>query len=325
MAAQDPFLQGVVGSVPSEIATPPKSWLGRNWKKLLLIVPLGALVFVGAILVLVMGGIRNSEVAKEAAGRAQTNPLVVERLGNGITEGWLMSGTINVNGASGDADLAVPISGPKGKGTVYVTARKMGGTWNYSQMTAMIDGSSDKIDLLSNGTPVASAAPTSPAQPAEAPMVAAASPPTDSPASAPAAGPSDPQPAGVIQTQETNEEGVVGELTDCRRSEGVLTIKVRYRNTSSKKAHLTFTHWNAHGDDAKYYVTAGNKKFFMLTDSEGTVLSTNSTGNGVETDLDAGKTFLWWAKYPAPPADVKKINFITPLSSPFEDVPITDK
>ena len=156
-------------------------------------------------------------------------------------------------------------------------------------------------------------------------MVAAASPPTDSPASAPAAGPSDPQPAGVIQTQETNEEGVVGELTDCRRSEGVLTIKVRYRNTSSKKAHLTFTHWNAHGDDAKYYVTAGNKKFFMLTDSEGTVLSTNSTGNGVETDLDAGKTFLWWAKYPAPPADVKKINFITPLSSPFEDVPITDK
>jgi len=132
--------------------------------------------------------------------------------------------------------------------------------------------------------------------------------------------------AGVIQSQETNEEGVVGELTDCRRSEGVLTIKVRYRNTSSKKAHLTFTHWNASAvDNAKYYVTAGNKKFFMLTDSDGTVLSTNSTGNGVETDLDAGKTFLWWAKYPAPPAEVKKINFMTPLSSPFEDVPITDK
>jgi hypothetical protein len=41
--------------------------------------------------------------------------------------------------------------------------------------------------------------------------------------------------------------------------------------------------------------------------------------------LDPGKTYLWWAKYPAPPAEVKKINFMMPITSPFEDVPITDK
>ena len=40
--------------------------------------------------------------------------------------------------------------------------------------------------------------------------------------------------AGVIQTQETNEEGVVGELIECRRSEGVLTIKIRFRNNLDK-------------------------------------------------------------------------------------------
>jgi hypothetical protein len=135
------------------------------------------------------------------------------------------------------------------------------------------------------------------------------------------------EPAGVIQTQETNDEGVVGELIECRRSEGVLTIKVRFRNTSNKPANLLFIHAHDDNDFPKFYVTAGNKKFFVLKDTDGTVLSTNSigSGGGVEANLDPGKTYLWWAKYPAPPAEVKKINFMMPITSPFEDVPITDK
>ena len=131
--------------------------------------------------------------------------------------------------------------------------------------------------------------------------------------------------AGVIQTQETNQEGLVAELTECRRSEDVLTIKVRFRNTSTKPSHLKFTNWNAPGDNEKFYVTAGKKKYFMLKDSEGTYLSSNSASNPAELNLEPGQTFLWWAKYPAPSADVKKINFMMPVTPPFEDVPITDK
>ena len=133
------------------------------------------------------------------------------------------------------------------------------------------------------------------------------------------------QVSDVIQTQDANVDGVVAELTQCRRSEGVLTIKVRFRNTSDKPGKVTFNSWGTSGpDNAKFYVTAGNKKYFMLADSDGTVLSTNN-GNGVAADIAPGKTFLWWAKYPAPPAEAKKINFIMPVASPFEDVPITDK
>lgn len=131
--------------------------------------------------------------------------------------------------------------------------------------------------------------------------------------------------ASVIQTQETNQEGLVAELTECRRSEGVLTIKVRFRNTSTKPSHLRFTNWNAPGDNEKFYVTADKKKYFMLKDSEGTYLSSNSASNPAELNLEPGQTFLWWAKYPAPSADVKKINFMMPVTPPFEDVPITDK
>jgi len=130
--------------------------------------------------------------------------------------------------------------------------------------------------------------------------------------------------AGVIQTQEANDEGVVGELIVCRRSEGVLTIKVRFRNNSDKAVTLTFIHWGSVGLDVpKFYVTAGNKKYFVLKDTDGTVLSSNSSNS--DASLAPGKTFLWWGKYPAPPADVKKINFMMPITTPFEDVPISDK
>jgi len=132
------------------------------------------------------------------------------------------------------------------------------------------------------------------------------------------------QPADVIQTQDANVDGIVAELTESQRSEGVLTIKVRFRNTSDKPGHLVFTNWNAN-DSPKFYVTVGNKKYFMLADSDGTVLSINSTANGLDANIAPGKTFLWWAKYPAPPADVKKINFMMPVAAPFDDVPITDK
>jgi len=117
----------------------------------------------------------------------------------------------------------------------------------------------------------------------------------------------------------------VGELIECRRSAGVLNVKVRFRNTSDKPAQVTFTHWNDGSDNPKFYVTAQNKKYFLLTDADGTVLSSNSTGNGVAANLDPGKTYLWWAKYPAPPAEIAKINLMMPVTPPFEDVPITDK
>jgi hypothetical protein len=38
-----------------------------------------------------------------------------------------------------------------------------------------------------------------------------------------------------------------------------------------------------------------------------------------------GGPFTFWAKYPAPPANIKKFSFYWPLGSPFDDVPITDK
>jgi hypothetical protein len=308
-----------------------KGWFSRNWKWL---VPTVLILFFVLPLLLIgsiFAAMKNSDVAKECLLRAQNNALVVERLGTPIEEGWMVSGSINTSMASGDADLAVPISGPKGKGKVYVTARKAAGVWDYQAMEVAIEGNDQRINLLTDvaaGADLPATPPVPQLQPLHEtpvgetqPASQPANPPVPTPATAPAAAGQ----AGVIQTQETNQEGLLGELTECRRSEGVLTIKVRFRNTSTKRAHLTFTQWNASGDNEKFYVTAGNKKYFMLKDSEGTYLSSNSASNPAELNLEPGQTFLWWGKYPAPSADVKKINFMMPVTPPFESVPITDK
>ena len=318
--------------IPNSAASPGltptaarKGWFSRNWKWLVPTVLIVFFILPLALLGSIFAAMKNSDVAKESLLRAQKNAFVVQKLGTPIEEGWLVSGSINTSTTSGDADLAVPISGPKGQGKIYVTAHKSAGMWSYSAMEAAMEGSDQRINLLSDVaagtlTQPASDAPGQP--PHETPPVETPPPP---PAPSPATAPPAAEQAGVIQTQETNEEGVVGELTECRRSEGVLSIKVRFRNTSTKQSHLTFTHWNQGGDNEKFYVTAGNKKYFILKDSEGTYLSSNAASNGVEATLEPGHTFLWWAKYPAPSADVKKINFIMPLTPPFEGVPITDK
>jgi len=118
------------------------------------------------ILTLIMSSIKRSDVAREAMARARSNPAVVQHLGTPIEVGWLVSGSVNVSTGSGDADLALPISGPKAKGTVYVTAQKSAGAWTFTLMQAAIEGSGERIDLLapaSMGQPSAAAAPATPA------------------------------------------------------------------------------------------------------------------------------------------------------------------
>lgn len=183
-------------------------------------------------------------------------------------------------------------------------------------------GCSSNTEKRSNeaGNPAPSATQAMPA-PATQPSSNQASFPASSSPAQSAAAPG----AGVIQSQDTNSSGVVGELTEAKRSDGVLTIKVRFRNTGNQRSTVSFTSWNAPGDNEKFYVTAGEKKYFMLKDSDGTYLSTNSSENGLVIQLNPGQTFMWWAKYPAPGVEAKKFNFVTPVAPPFEDVPITDK
>ena len=142
---------------PTQPATAGPNWWKRNWKWF---VPLGCftvtllfLVFVGSILVIVFSAMKSSDVYREAFARAKADPAVVEALGSPIKDGFLLSGNTNVNGASGESNLAIPISGPKGKGTIYVSANKSLGQWNCSGLVVEVRQTHQRIDLLQKSVP----------------------------------------------------------------------------------------------------------------------------------------------------------------------------
>ncbi len=331
MAAKNPILQGsAVGQIPVQ----RKSWLGRNWKWLLLVSFLVMVCFGLGFFALIMSWMRSSDVALEALARAQANPAVVQRLGARIEEGWLMSGSINVGtGGTGEASLTVPISGPKGNGTVYVTARRIAGVWNYSQMIAGIESTGEKIDLLSGPVESQSRAP-SPSVPSPQPQATLSSGAASGAAPvAPTPSPSAPAPnllaagsSGVLQSQDTSTPGVVAELIQCRRSGGVLSVKIRFHNTTG--AGMGFYALRPNTGYEKYYLAAANKKYFILKDADGTDLAPGFNWDcgmsGVCEKLGPGQSDTWWAKFPAPSADVTKLDLFTPVTPPFEDVPIAD-
>ena len=92
---------------------------------------------------------KTSDVYPEALARAKASDAVVEVLGSPIKDGLFVSGSTNVNGASGEANLAIPVSiGPKGEGTLYVAATKSVGVWNYSSIVLEVKQTKKRIDLL---------------------------------------------------------------------------------------------------------------------------------------------------------------------------------
>ena len=106
------------------------------------------MAFVVSIALIVFSAVKSTDVYKDALARAKAHPSVIEILGSPIKEGFLVSGNTNVNGASGEANLSIPISGPKGKGTIYVAANKSLGKWNYSGLIVEIEKTHQRIDLL---------------------------------------------------------------------------------------------------------------------------------------------------------------------------------
>ena len=326
MAVDNPILQG---SAVGQNVAQRKSWLGRNWKWLLGGALLTMVVFAVGIFALIMSWMRGSDVAQEAVARAQANPAMTQRLGARIDEGWLMSGSINVGtGGSGDAEVVVPVSGPKGNANIYVIAHKIAGTWNYNQILAVVESSGEKIDLLRGPQPVVSQA-TAPAPQAAQTSTVAPVPPMVPPIPQPGVAAAAASPVGgsnTIQSQDTNIQGVVGELIQCRRAAGVLSVKIRFHNTTG--AGMGFYALPPNAGYERYYLAAANKKYFILKDTDGTFLAPGFSYDcgmpGVCEKLGAGQSITWWAKFPAPSADVTKLDLFTPVTPPFEDVPIAD-
>jgi Cytochrome oxidase complex assembly protein 1 len=142
---------------------PRPNWFGRNWKW---VVPVGCLLpvlFVGGCGLVVFwfatGIMKQSEAYKIALARAQANPAVIEAIGSPISQTGIVSGNSNVSGAVGEANLSIPLSGPKGKATLYVEAKKSADTWFFQTMVVKIEKTGERIDLNTLPVPARAASP----------------------------------------------------------------------------------------------------------------------------------------------------------------------
>lgn len=138
-------------STPSP-TSPRPSWWSRNWKWF---VPTGCggclvliVAFAAVISFAIFAGLRQSDAYKTAVSRAKSDPAVIEALGSPIAEGWFMSGSTHVEGPGGEANLGIPISGPKAKATIYAVATKAAGLWHYQTLEVEVNGRAERINLL---------------------------------------------------------------------------------------------------------------------------------------------------------------------------------
>jgi hypothetical protein len=114
--------------MPPSPEQPQHNWWSKNafW-----VVPLGCFGFVSIIgvflitvLFVVYGALRSSDPYKQALATANADTRVVRVLGAPITDRFFTTGSFNTSGPTGRAEFALPVKGPKGNATIFVTASK---------------------------------------------------------------------------------------------------------------------------------------------------------------------------------------------------------
>ena len=128
---------------PPRKSTSPWVWVGLGCTvAILCLVGFVAFVMFAAVTML-----RTSDPYRDALARARGDARVIEALGTPIEPGWLASGSINTENRSGDCDLSIPISGPKGSASLHVVGTRDEGRWTYTRMT-VTPKKGAPIDLL---------------------------------------------------------------------------------------------------------------------------------------------------------------------------------
>jgi len=121
-----------------------------------------------------------------------------------------------------------------------------------------------------------------------------------------------------LAVEEASSGGVEVSLLELKRASGdTVTAKWLYKNTGDERTSI------AHLMSDEYYLVdpQAKKKYFCVKDSKNAWVAGNRNGyNNVE--LEPGKTFKMWAKFPAPPATTEKVTVYLEGVPPFEDIPL---
>ncbi len=96
----------------------------------------------------IIGGMKSTDVYTGALKQVREDTEVAEALGTPISDGLFVAGHISVTHIGGNANLWVPVSGPKGDGKLNIVAeRSLEHVWTYSILQVELTGGKT-INLL---------------------------------------------------------------------------------------------------------------------------------------------------------------------------------
>lgn len=87
---------------------------------------------------------RNSDVAKLTIAAAEANPALTEKLGRPLKTGGLVSGYVS----TGNAQIEISVSGPRGSRVLGARLRRQGNTWQIQSLLFRENGEAVNLDLL---------------------------------------------------------------------------------------------------------------------------------------------------------------------------------
>lgn len=139
--------------------------------------------------------------------------------------------------------------------------------------------------------------------------------------------------AAQIGSADSNTTGISVDLMSLERKGSVLTVKWAVRNSntdaSTGKKQVQF---GLMGVKARTYLIdeESGTKYFVLTDKEKQSVASQheylgADVYGIAEHIEAGGTRRYWAKFPAPPPEVKVLTVLFDGTEPFESAPITEK
>jgi hypothetical protein len=141
------------GETPPVLGGRAPDWWSSDSKWKIPLIILGIVLFGAGIFATVGAAAKYSGAYSGAMDRARDSAMVRDALGSPITDGLLFNGKIEVSGTSGRANLAIPIKGPKGRGTLYVEASKDLGEWHFDRLIVVIESNGERIDLSETPRP----------------------------------------------------------------------------------------------------------------------------------------------------------------------------
>ena len=95
--------------------------------------------------------IKDSDVVWIAIERTNAHPVAAARLGTPIKAGgglFGFTGNISQQSGGGNADLAIAVEGPKGKGQLVIKATRSNGVWTYQVLELAPEDGSPRIKIV---------------------------------------------------------------------------------------------------------------------------------------------------------------------------------